>query len=285
MGTGARVGFADVEASTHPEVAVGARLFGYLPMGTHLMIRPGGVDDQRLIDTADHRASLPIAYNTYRLVAGDPLYAPGHEDAQSCSGRCSSAFVLDRFLATNEDFGASTVGVHARRPRPPSPPRTALAERGAVTVTGLTSPGNVDLGAVGTGHYDRVVAYEAIDTLPVEDAVYVDFAGDTAGFGGRPRALRRPPGPLRPRRWHPLGPDRRGRGPRAGARVLLRPGPLGSRHRSTPARRLAATSSPESTTGCTSSAARGSTRFRRRSSMPSRAPPIRRSGAVLSPWP
>ena len=48
-----------------------------------------------------------------------------------------------------------------------------------MTVTGLTSPGNVDL-VRSTGHYDRVVAYEAIDTLPVEDAVYVDFAGDTA---------------------------------------------------------------------------------------------------------
>ena len=124
-------GFADVEASTHPEVAVGARLFGYLPMGTHLMIRPGGVDDQRLIDTADHRASLPIAYNTYRLVAGDPLYAPGHEDAQMLLWPLFfTAFVLDRFLATNEDFGASASCCPARRPRPPSPPRTASPSAG-----------------------------------------------------------------------------------------------------------------------------------------------------------
>ena len=38
-------GFADVLASRHAGIAVGERLYGYLPMSTHLVIAPGRVSE------------------------------------------------------------------------------------------------------------------------------------------------------------------------------------------------------------------------------------------------
>ena len=36
-------GFAKVTASNHAEIAVGERLYGYLPMASHLVVQPGNV--------------------------------------------------------------------------------------------------------------------------------------------------------------------------------------------------------------------------------------------------
>jgi hypothetical protein len=50
---------------------------------------------------------------------------------------------------------------------------------GAVKIIGLTSPGNLAF-TQSLGCYDEVLAYDAVDALPVVSTVYVDFSGSSA---------------------------------------------------------------------------------------------------------
>jgi hypothetical protein len=67
-------GFADVVASKHDGIAVGERVFGYLPMSTCLVVRPEHVKASGFVDASPHRAALAIVYNQYNRVAADPGY-------------------------------------------------------------------------------------------------------------------------------------------------------------------------------------------------------------------
>src|SRR5215207_11619687 len=75
-------GFAEVVASAADGVEPGVRVFGYLPMSTHLAVTPDRVGDAGFADAAAHRSALPPAYNTYRAVGADPVYDPEREDAE-----------------------------------------------------------------------------------------------------------------------------------------------------------------------------------------------------------
>jgi hypothetical protein len=90
-----------------------------------------------------------------------------------------TGFVLDRFLGANALFGARTVVLSSASSKTAISTAHCLAGRDGITVIGLTSAGNLDL-VRSLDSYDRVVAYDEIDTLAVEDAVYVDFSGNTA---------------------------------------------------------------------------------------------------------
>src|SRR5437588_6858069 len=50
-------GFAEVERSGAEGVAEGARLYGYLPPSSHLVVRPAGPDEGGFLDAAPHRAA------------------------------------------------------------------------------------------------------------------------------------------------------------------------------------------------------------------------------------
>ena len=61
-------GYADVVASNCAELAAGERLFGYMPMATHLIIQPRKITPHGLADGLPHRAKLPSIYNRYTRV-------------------------------------------------------------------------------------------------------------------------------------------------------------------------------------------------------------------------
>src|SRR5690349_7089780 len=71
-------GFAEVVASASDALDEGERLFGYLPMASHVCLTPrehGGA----VLDTAQHRAELPPVYNRYRRVGGAPSAGDARE--------------------------------------------------------------------------------------------------------------------------------------------------------------------------------------------------------------
>ena len=176
-------GFGDVIRSNHEGVAGGARVFGYFPMSTHLVVTADRVDRNGFVDTAPHRRALPAVYNQYALVANDPSYQAEHEDQQMLFRPLfMTAFLLDDFLADNGFFGARTAVLSS------ASSKTAFGlafllhrnRRSEVDVTGLTSPGNVSF-VDGLGCYDRVVTYDRIRSLPADvPVVFVDMAGDGA---------------------------------------------------------------------------------------------------------
>lgn len=170
-------GFAEVIASHHATIAVDERIFGFLPMASHVVLQPGKVSDDAFTDASPHRAGLPAAYQRYGRVTGDPDYAPDFEAMQSLLRPLFiTSFLIDDFLADEGFFGAKAVILSSASSKTAFALAHELHKRKAVTVIGLTSAGNRAF-VEGLGCYDRVMTYDAMAELPRQPAVYVDFAG------------------------------------------------------------------------------------------------------------
>ena len=77
------MGYADVIASEHDEVRPGERVWGFFPMGSHLLIEAGRVGEHGFSDVSQHREGLAPVYAQFQRAANNPIYVPGRE-AQDC---------------------------------------------------------------------------------------------------------------------------------------------------------------------------------------------------------
>lgn len=172
-------GHARVIESRHPDIAVGERVYGYLPMASHLDVEPGRVTAGAFMDTAAHRQPMSPVYNSYTRLAADPEHDPVREAERMIFGPLfRTGFLIEYFLRGQQWFGAEQLVVTS------ASSKTAM---GLASVTrqsspgvrriGLTSKGNVAF-VQSTGLYDDVLPYEAIEGLPVLRTVSVDFAGN-----------------------------------------------------------------------------------------------------------
>ncbi|NVJ99200.1 MAG: DUF2855 family protein [Alphaproteobacteria bacterium] len=174
-------GFGDVVASKHADVAVGERFYGYFPMSSHLVVRPGKVSPSGFSDSAEHRKDLAAIYNQYVNVAHDPGYKKDMEDLQMIFRPLfTTSFLIDDFLADNDFFGASQIVLSSASSKTAFGAAFQLANRRGIKVIGLTSAGNKAF-VEGLGCYDTVVCYDEIDSLDAtKTTAYVDMAGSTA---------------------------------------------------------------------------------------------------------
>ena len=175
-------GFADVALSRHPEVAEGARFFGYFPMSTHVVMEPDRIKPAGFVDSIPHRRNLPAIYNAYTRTLADPAYVESREGEQMLFRPLfASAFLIDDYLAESAFFGAKTVVISSASSRTAYALAFLLARRGATCdVVGLTSQANAPF-VESLGFYGRVVTYDALASLPSDHAVvYVDLSGDAA---------------------------------------------------------------------------------------------------------
>ena len=160
-------GFGEVIASKHPAVPEGERLFGYLPMATHLVVEACDVSKRGLRDAAAHRQGVAPVYNAYARVTDDPAYAGRQGDYQALLRPIFMlSFLVDDFLAEQEFFGARSVMVSSAS----SKAAVGLAYllhslRKDIRVIGLTSVGNLDF-VRSLGCYHDVIAYDRILSLP-----------------------------------------------------------------------------------------------------------------------
>ena len=169
-------GFSEVIASTVPGVEVGQRHYGYLPMASHLVVRPTRVDERGFRDGSEHRAGLPSPYNAYALTTGDAAYEADREDLQVLYRPLFFTSFLLADQLTELD-GVRTLVLSSASSK--TAYGTAFLLRGgAAEVVGLTSPGNVVF-TESLGCYDRVLPYEAVGELPATPTAYVDLAGST----------------------------------------------------------------------------------------------------------
>jgi hypothetical protein len=99
LGPHARVGFGHVTASRHDTLDAGARVYGYLPPSSELVVTPARVDARGFIDAVPHRAGLPPAYNGYLNVDADPVYDPDSENEQMLfRPLLFTSYLIDDFL-------------------------------------------------------------------------------------------------------------------------------------------------------------------------------------------
>ena len=75
-------GFSVVADANGTDLEDGARIYGYMPPSSHMLVTPDRVDERGFVDAAPHRAELPSAYQGYRLTSGDEAYVEGKEAEQ-----------------------------------------------------------------------------------------------------------------------------------------------------------------------------------------------------------
>ena len=171
-------------------VTEGERFYGYLPMATHVVLRPEKVGPTGFSDASPHRSERAAVYNRYTSTAGDPGYDPAAENEQMLLRPLfATAFLIDDLLAEHERFGASVVVLGSASSKTAYSTAFLLSRRGDAEVVGLTSARNVPF-VERLGFYDHVLAYDDIGLLDPEiPTAYVDMSGDAAVRGAVHRHL------------------------------------------------------------------------------------------------
>jgi hypothetical protein len=183
-------GFATVVVSNHSEVQVGEKVFGYLPMASHLVITAGKTSDSHFYDIDSKRRSISPVYDNYVRCAKDPGYQADKEAWQlNYRPLFMTSFVLDDYVGEGL-LAAKANGENVKRVILTSASsKTAYgaahllmkhkAERGLnYQVIGLTSAHNKSFTA-DLGCYDEVLSYEQVEQISTENSSWVlDFAGN-----------------------------------------------------------------------------------------------------------
>ena len=173
-------GFADVVRSHHDGVAAGERVFGYLPMSTHVAVLADRVTDGGFVDAFPHRAELPSVYQRYIRTAADPSYDLDREDELALwrplfmTSFGAADFLVERgrvegrtvVISSASSKTALGIAFLLSRDRPPG-----------CELVALTSARNVAF-CERVGYHDRVLAYDDLESLRDGPTTFVDLAGD-----------------------------------------------------------------------------------------------------------
>lgn len=170
-------GFAEVERSAAEGVAPGARVYGYLPPSSNLVVTPSGAGDEGFVDGSPHRAALPSAYHRYLVTDADPFYRADTEEVQMLLRPLFfTSFLIDDQLA-DEGLTRGPIVVSSASSKTAIAAAFLLAQREGAQVVGLTSPRNAEF-VRGLGIYGQVATYDEIGSLERGPATFVDIAGD-----------------------------------------------------------------------------------------------------------
>ncbi len=166
--------FLRVEESRNPDIAVGERYFGFVPMATHHVVTATGTA-RGFVDTAQVRAFLPRWYRTFQRVGEtDPL-----DDRRAVFRPLFPAsFHLCDFLSRQAGRGVRSILVTSASSKTAIGLADLLSHHSDLRVTGITSERNIAF-VTGLGRYDTVAGYDELDGLSLDPpAVFVDFTGE-----------------------------------------------------------------------------------------------------------
>ncbi|MFC4057182.1 DUF2855 family protein [Planomonospora corallina] len=164
-------GFARVVESRHPEIGVGTRYFGYMPMSTHHVVRPA-VTPRGFTDMTPTRHFLHPWYWTFELAA-EP---DGLDDRRALLHPVyPAAYNLADLLVAREAQGAVSAVITSASSKVAIGLVEELAHRGSkLTTVGITAATSF---VEGLGLYDTVSPYD--QWPPVKGPiVFVDLTGD-----------------------------------------------------------------------------------------------------------
>ena len=172
-------GHARVIESRHPDIAVGERVYGYLPMASHLDVVPGRVSPGGFSDVSEHRQPMSPVYNSYTRLAADPEHDPAREAERMIFGPLfRTGFLIEYFLRGQSWFGAEQLVVTSASSKTAMGLASVARQSSpGIRRVGLTSKGNVAF-VEASGLYDQVVAYDDLESLALAPSVSVDFAGN-----------------------------------------------------------------------------------------------------------
>ena len=174
-------GIAEVVESRLDDIATGERLYGFLPMVSHTVLRPGEISKAQFTDVSVHRSELPLLYNQYRRTAAEADFLQSMEDE-----RCllfpllATSYLLYDYLLDNDCFNAGQIIIGSASSKTGLGLAHLLHRDATLSqrVVALTSAGNRDFVSA-QGVYDQVVCYGEESTIDATvAAAYVDMSGD-----------------------------------------------------------------------------------------------------------
>ncbi|HCL93665.1 MAG TPA: DUF2855 domain-containing protein, partial [Gammaproteobacteria bacterium] len=174
-------GIGEVEASHDEGIVVGERLYGFFPMASHVVMKPGELSERGFADAMPHRSELPGLYNYYARTRSEPAQLQALEDQ-----RCIffplfvTGYVIADLLMDNEWFGAQQILIGSASSKTGFSTAAFIRAAGFEgAIVGLTSVQNVAFSEA-LGCYDRVVSYDEVESVANEPSAYIDVAGDVA---------------------------------------------------------------------------------------------------------
>lgn len=173
-------GFADIVESTHPDVPVGDRIYGYFPPSTSLVMQPERVSESRFVDATAHRIELPSGYNGYQRVRAEVGYEPKGDDLRALLWPLLiTSFCLWDAAQAADWFGAEQILVLSASSKTSIGLAYALADDAtSPKVIGLTSARNLAKVAK-LDLYDDVLSYDAIDAIDASvPTLIIDMSGN-----------------------------------------------------------------------------------------------------------
>ncbi len=173
-------GFADVVESRFDGIEVGERIYGYLPMSTHVAVQPSRLTESSFMDGTEYRRPLPAAYQHYTRCANDELYEASREDHHAILYPLFfTSFMAEDLLSDNSYFDATQIVIASASSKTALGIASLLSIKpGHPRVVALTSPRNAKFCAT-TGYYDQVVTYDAVASIDASvPTVFVDVAGN-----------------------------------------------------------------------------------------------------------
>lgn len=174
-------GMADIVESKCDGIEAGERIYGFLPMASEVIMRPGKLKEASFVDMAEHRQPLPELYNGYNRTKGEPaLYKTLENERCLLFPLFVTGYVLADFLEDNDYWGAEQVLIGSVSSK------TGFGMAAFVNsetdfggkIIGLTSPRN-EAFVKRLGDCHQVVTYGNESEIdPSKKSVYVDMSGN-----------------------------------------------------------------------------------------------------------
>jgi len=174
-------GCADVVESNDSDIPIGERLWGFFPMASHVVLRPGKIRKDGFTDISEHRKALPALYNQYNRTKAEPAFMTELENE-----RCllfplfATSFFLADYLLVNDFFGAEQVLIGSSSSKTGFGLAKMLADNPEVKqkLVGLTSQRNAAF-VESLKCCDSVITYGSETAIDAGlKSAYIDMSGD-----------------------------------------------------------------------------------------------------------
>ncbi|WP_085297489.1 DUF2855 family protein [Cognaticolwellia mytili] len=172
------MGFSEVMVSNCSEIAVGERIWGFVPMASHVKVLAGKVSATGFFDLSEHRAGLSPVYASFERVKQNPFYKQENEDFEMLvRGLFTTSWLIEDFMFDQNYFSAEQYLITSASSKTSIALAFAIKARGDLTAVGITSNSNRKF-VESLGCYDKVISYDEITHLDSSaPSILVDMAG------------------------------------------------------------------------------------------------------------
>ena len=174
-------GYGDIVQSSHPDITAGDRIYGFLPIASHVTMIPGEVSHGGFTDTRACRAVVPPFYNEYAFTKTEPGYSAQFEEATVLFRPLfGTSFLMQSYCEDHNFYGAKRIIVTSASAKTAMGFGYLMRKNfpGTIETIGLTSSKNKAF-VEGLDCYDTVLTYDEVPLISVgTETVIFDVAGN-----------------------------------------------------------------------------------------------------------